>query len=80
MRYRLLKWPAASPDLSWIENLWSWIEKEFRKQSSNFKTAEELRTALLDVHKRIPHAHFAHYVESMPGRLLRCIAKEGMKI
>jgi len=56
------------------------MEKELRKQSSHFKTAEELRTALLDVHKRIPHAHLAHYVESMPGRLLRCIDMQGKLI
>ena len=80
MRDRLLKWPAASPDLSWIENLWAWMEKELRKQSSHFKTAEELRTALLDVHKRIPPAHLAHYVKSMPGRLLRCIDMQGKMI
>ena len=77
---RLLYWLSASPDLSWIENLWAWMEKELRKQSSHFKTAEELRTALLDVHKRIPRAHLAHYGKSMPGRLLRCIDMQGKMI
>jgi len=74
---RLLEWPPASPDLSWIENLWAWMEKELRKHCSHFKTVQELRTALTDVHKRIPRAHLTHYVSSMPGRLKRCIDREG---
>ena len=74
---RLLHWPSASPDLSWIENLWAWMEKELRKQSSHFKTAEELRSALLDVHKRIPHVHLVNYVKGMRRRLLRCIDMQG---
>jgi hypothetical protein len=74
---RLLEWPPASPDLSWIENLWAWMEKELRKHCSHLKTVQELRTALTDVHKRIPRAHLTHYVSSMPGRLKRCIDREG---
>ena len=74
---RLLHWPSASPDLSWIENLWAWMEKELRKQSPHFKTAEELRSALLDVHKRIPHVHLVNYVKGMRRRLLRCIDMQG---
>ena len=74
---RLLEWPPASPDLSWIENLWAWMEKELRKRCSHFKTVQELRTALLDVHKRIPRAHLINCVRSMPGRLERCINVKG---
>jgi transposase len=77
---RLLHWPSASPDLSWIENLWAWMERELRKQSSHFNTAQELRTALLDVHKRIPHVHLVNYVKGMRRRLLRCIDMQGAMI
>jgi hypothetical protein len=53
------------------------MENELRKQSSHFKTAQELRTALLDVHKRIPHGHLVNYVKGMRRRLLRCIDMQG---
>jgi hypothetical protein len=53
------------------------MEKELRKQSSHFKTAQELRTALLDVHKRIPHVHLGNCVKGMRRRLKRCIEMQG---
>ena len=77
---RVLPWPQASPDLSWIENLWAWMDKEVRRDCSHFKTAEELRTALEKVHKRIPRDHLRNYVRSMNGRLDRCIALNGAAI
>lgn len=80
MPARVLEWPAASPDLSWIESLWAWMEKELRKQQSHFRTAEELRKALLEVHKRIPDAHLVNYVKGMRARLLRCIDMQGETI
>ncbi len=80
MRKRVLPWPPASPDLSWIENLWAWMDKEVRRDCSHFKTAEELRTALVKVNKRIPREHLMNYVRSMPGRLDRCIALDGAAI
>jgi len=77
MRGRVLEWPAASPDLSWIENVWAWMEKELRRDCSHFKTAQQLRTALINVQKRIPKSHLENYVKSMRMRLERCIRANG---
>jgi hypothetical protein len=57
--------------------MWAWMEMELIKRCAHFKTAEELRTALTDVHKRIPRAHLINCVKSMPGRLARCINAKG---
>ena len=32
---RLMPWPARSPDLDLIENLWSWMEYQLTKKANN---------------------------------------------
>jgi hypothetical protein len=75
MRDRALTWPAASPDLSWIENVWGWMEREVRKRQIN--TAAQLLAVLEEVRQSIPNSHLVDYVKSMRGRLKRCIDNEG---
>ena len=77
MRDRVLAWPAASPDLSWIENVWAWMEREVRKRQKQINTAAQLRGALEEVRQSIPSSHLVNYVKSMRGRLKRCIDNEG---
>jgi transposase len=77
MRDRVLAWPAASPDLSWIENVWAWMEREVRKRQKQINTAAQLRGVLEEVRQSIPSSHLVNYVKSMRGRLKRCIDNEG---
>jgi transposase len=77
MRDRVLTWPAASPDLSWIENVWAWMEREVRKRQNQISTAAQLRAVLEEVRQSIPRSHLVNYVKSMRGRLKRCIENEG---
>jgi transposase len=77
MKGRVLTWPAASPDLSWIENVWAWMEKEVRKRQKDISTVAQLRAVLEEVRQSIPKSHFTNYVKSMRGRLERCIKNEG---
>jgi transposase len=77
MRNRVLAWPAASPDLSWIENVWAWMEREVRKRQKQINTAAQLRGVLEEVRQSIPSSHLVNYVKSMRGRLKRCIDNEG---
>jgi hypothetical protein len=77
MRDRVLTWPAASPDLSWMENVWAWMEREVRKRQNEMNTAAQLRAVLEEVRQSIPSSHLVNYVKSMRGRLKRCIDNEG---
>ena len=68
-------WPPNSPDLSWIENIWAWIEQELRKHQ--FSTLSELKTVLQKIWTDMPLQILQANCNSMRERLRRCIEREG---
>lgn len=73
-------WPACSPDLSWIENMWSYSERRLRATSPTFSSIEELQSELTKVFSSIPKHILKNHVEGMKGRLQKCIALKGYNI
>lgn len=60
-------WPAQSPDLNPIENLWDYIDRKIRdKQYSDKK---QLWNAVKNAWREIPLETLRLYVDSMPRRL-----------
>ena len=68
-------WPANSPDLSWIENIWGWTEVQLRKQQ--FNTLAEFRTALEEVWQNMPLKVLQDNCKSMRTRLQVCLERNG---
>lgn len=73
-------WPACSPDLSWIENIWSWAEQEVNKRYPVLNTVDELKAALADVFSSIPSEMLKAHVRGMRGRLEAVIKQSGGQI
>ena len=69
----LRNWPANSPDLSWIENIWAWAEGELRRRPL-CSNVEELKRVLNEIWEDLEqnHAHILrNCVVSMPRRMRR---------
>jgi hypothetical protein len=73
-----LDWPAQSPDLNPIENIWDELECRLRARPNHPTSVPDLTNALVAEWKKVPKAMFQHLEESIHGRVESNIpAKEG---
>lgn len=73
----LLDWPARSPDLNPIENLWGILARQVYKGGRQFKTVRELESAVREAWSLIPDTTLQKLVKSMPNRIFETIQKNG---
>ena len=66
----MIVWPAYSPDLSPIEQVWAYLKQKLRGQS--FETAEQLFEKIRDEWRRIPNSILHNFWESYFARAKIC--------
>ena len=67
----ILPWPAQSPDLNIIENIWLFIKNKLNCDPRGPPTTkEELQTRVISEWDRIPQDFIGKLYESLPGRIL----------
>ena len=64
-----MDWPAMSPDLNPIENLWSEISRGLNNMDNPPTNVAELTQAVVDIWRDIPDQKLSTLVLSMPRRL-----------
>ena len=75
-----LEWPPMSPDLSWIENVWAWAERELQKRRAGISDLEDLALAVEQILGSVPSAMLENYVQGMKDRLQKVITGGGAPI
>lgn len=70
-------WPAQSPDLNPIENLWDELERRLAKRRHLIHKPVELEAALFEEWQAIPRSICDNLVASMPSRCTAVIEAHG---
>lgn len=76
-RISLLDWPASSPDLNPIENVWALMKERINRRRPRPATLETMRVAIQEEWDAISPTEIDSYISSMPRRVQAVIAMRG---
>lgn len=71
----VLDWPAQSPDLNPIENLWGHVQQQLKGRNGG--SADKVYANIEDIWKNIPLDYMQRLINSMPQRCREVIANKG---
>lgn len=74
---RLMDWPARSPDLNPMENVWGYLARNVYGGGRQYNNKRELEAAITRQWAEIPHEHLQNLIESMRRRIFEVILKRG---
>lgn len=75
-----LPWPAKSPDLNPIENLWGIMVRRLYAGGRQYNSVEELRAAAIAIWNTIPQEQMRDLIRSMPNRTDLVLEANGWEI
>ena len=72
-----MEWPAQSPDLNIIENIWLYMKRELQKSVVNIATKNDLLREIQSVWQNIELDYIRNLYQSIPDRLNNVIEMKG---
>ncbi|GBN15750.1 hypothetical protein AVEN_139065-1 [Araneus ventricosus] len=76
-QFTVLPWPANSPDLNPIENLWDHLDRVVRPMDPQPRNLAKLATALESTWLIIPVNTFRNLIDFLPARLAAVRSAKG---
>ena len=73
-------WPACSPDLNPMENIWGHIVRQIYAGNKQYSSVSELKVAISDVWRGLSLETLQNHVNSMPNRIFEVIRSGGKAI
>jgi len=70
-------WPANSPDLNPIENVWTILKRQVRARKDEIHSKKDLIRILLEEWKKVPIEFVNNICDSMAGRIKRVLQAKG---
>ena len=77
-KFQTMQWPAQSPDLNPIENLWAIVKRMLSHYERAPTNMAELWERVNIEWAKIPHQTIQNLVESMPKRIKSVLANKGL--
>ena len=74
-----LKWPARSPDLNPIENVWGLVSREVYPNGKKYSRVQERKEALNEAWKKLDEKSFKPFLDSLQNGVQELIIKKGDK-
>ena len=72
-----MEWPAQSPDLNIIENIWLYMKRELQKSAVDIATKNDLLREIQSVWRNIELDYIRNLYQSIPDRLDNVIKMKG---
>lgn len=74
---RVMEWPARSPDLNPVENLWGILARRVYSGGRQFGTVSALQKCVREEWNKIQQTTLDNLIDTMPNRIFETIRKNG---
>lgn len=75
--FKVMLWPAQSPDLNPIENAWSYLKSKIYAYPTPANGLKQLWERVEAEWEKLPKEYISNLYESMPRRMRACIEAKG---